>query len=556
MRQTDAGREDAPTASDRAATKAGSVRRPTLRLHASKPELPFTPKHDEILVLPLGGCGAIGMNMTLYGHGGKWLIVDAGVAFADDRIHPGLNAFMPDPAFIEERMSDVVGLVVTHAHEDHIGAIHHLWPRIDCPIYATPFASSLLRGRFREAGKLDYVTIKTLEIGAETQIGPFRVGTIETTHSVPEPVSLAIKTAAGTVLHTGDWKFDDAPQIGRGPDRAAYERLGDDGVLAMVCDSTNALVDGRAGSEAEAGTGLTAAIASRRGLVAVACFSSNVARLKSIAMAAKANGRKVALSGRSLRRMEEAARENGLLKGVPQFLDEANAKRLKRNQVLLVCTGTQGEERSALSRLANGDHRTLSIEAGDTVIFSAREIPGREEDIARVQAQLRKRGAEIVTPKDEPVHVSGHAKRDELREMYALVRPTIAIPVHGTPEMMAAHGALARRCGVGRSLIPQDGLVLRLAGKRGRAIGTVDVPLFADTGAGLVPVTREELAAEAAANAAKAPAAKAPTAKAPTTKGRAAKAPAADAAAAPKPATRRRRRSGRRAVAGAAQQAA
>ncbi|MEO3433254.1 ribonuclease J [Inquilinus sp. CAU 1745] len=478
------GRHEAPETTVRRARNGRAGRQTPAIITAGSP---IKPKNDEILILPLGGCGAIGMNMTLYGHDGKWLIVDAGVAFVDQKLHPGVNAVMADPEFIEERLQDVVGLVVTHAHEDHIGAIHHLWPRIDCPIYATPFAATLLRGRFRETRKLDWVTLREMEIGGETRIGPFTVGAIEVTHSIPEPMALSIRTKAGTVLHTGDFKFDDDPQIGNGPDRAALRRLGDKGVLAMVCDSTNALTEGRSGSEASARDGLRAAIASRKGMVAIACFASNVARLKSIAQAAKATGRKVVLSGRSLWRMEEAARANGLLKGVPGFLNDEDAKRLKRSEILLVCTGTQGEERSAMSRLAHGAHRTLDIQHGDTVIFSAREIPGNEQEIAEVQDHLRRRGAEIVTPKEAPVHVSGHPKRDELREMYALVRPKIAIPVHGTPELMKVHGALARASGARQAWIPHDGLMMRIADGRIGTMGIMETALLADSDKGLVP---------------------------------------------------------------------
>lgn len=443
------------------------------------------PGKDEVLFIPLGGCSRIGMNMALYGHAGKWLIVDAGVAFMGDEA-PGIDALMADPTFIEERMADVVGLVVTHAHEDHIGAIHHLWPRLSCPIYASPFASHVIRERLKEKGALHNVTLRTFQIGDTLNLSPFRVQSIAVTHSIPEPMSLAIRTPAGTVLHTGDWKFDPEPLLGRTVDVEALKRLGDEGVLAMTCDSTNADVEGSTGSEADARDGLMQAFAGRKGAIAVTGFASNVARMKAVAMAAAAHDRKVVLAGRSMLRMEKAARVCGYLDDVPDFIGVQEASWIDRRNLVLLCTGSQGEERAALSRIARDAHRDLWLQRGDTAIFSARAIPGNEEGIASVQEHLRAMGVEIVTPADAPVHVSGHPKRDDLRRMYDLVRPRFSVPVHGTIPHMEAHARLARTCGVERALIPEDGDILRLAADGTAVIGHIEAKRLAHDGRNLL----------------------------------------------------------------------
>ncbi|MFC7334076.1 ribonuclease J [Rhodocista pekingensis] len=449
------------------------------------------PGADEIIFLPLGGCSRIGMNMTLYGHAGKWLIVDAGVAFLGDD-QPGLDAVMADPTFIEERMADVVGLVVTHAHEDHVGAIQHLWPRLSCPIYATDFAAHVIRERLKETGTTRQVRLHPLPIGGEIALGPFRVQTIAVTHSIPEPVALAIRTAAGTILHTGDWKFDETPLVGHTTDVEALRRLGDEGVLAMLCDSTNSMVEGSTASEAKAHAGLTAAFAGRKGTIAVTGFASNVHRMKAVALAAKANGRRVVLAGRSLLRMEKAARACGYLEDIPEFLSLDQAASLPRRELVLLCTGSQGEERAAMSRIARGEHRSLRLVKGDTVIFSARAIPGNEEAIASVVRHLEAAGVQVLTPADAPVHVSGHPAREDLKRMYGLVRPRFAVPVHGTLEHLEAHARLARSCGVERALVPEDGDVIRLAAKGTAVVGRVDPKRLAHDGRDLLPWSPEE----------------------------------------------------------------
>lgn len=440
-----------------------------------------TPGKDEILFLPLGGCSRIGMNMALYGHAGKWLIVDAGVAFMGDEA-PGINALMADPSFIEDRMDDVVGLVVTHAHEDHIGAIHHLWPRLKCPIYASPFATEIIKDRLKDAGTLRQVRVRTFGVGDTLNVGPFRVETIAVTHSIPEPVALAIRTDAGTVLHTGDWKFDPDPLVGRTTDVAALKRLGDEGLLAMLCDSTNANVEGSTGSEADARAGLAAAFAGRKGAIAVTGFASNIARMKAVVEAAAANDRRVVLAGRSMLRMAKAAQACGFFEGLPDFMGLEEASWTDRRNLVLLCTGSQGEERAALSRIARNNHRELWLQRGDTAIFSARMIPGNEEAIGDVQDHLRAMGVEVVTPNEAPVHVSGHPKRDDLLRMYDLVRPRFAVPVHGTIEHLEAHARLARAWGVEAAVVPEDGDFIRLSRAGAAVIDHMEPKRLADTG--------------------------------------------------------------------------
>jgi ribonuclease J len=399
---------------------------------------------------------------------------------------------MVDPAFIEERIDDVVGLVVTHAHEDHIGAIHHLWPRLSCPIYATPFATHVIRERLKENRIAREVTVRTYEIGDELVLGPFRVESIAMTHSVPEPVALAIRTEAGTVLHTGDWKFDPDPLVGRSADLKALKRLGDEGVLAMMCDSTNAMVEGSTGSEADARDGLVEAFAGRKGAIAVTCFASNVARMKAVAEAAAANGRRVVLAGRSLLKMEKAGRACGYLDGVPAFLSLDEASSVRRRELVLMCTGSQGEERAALSRIARGEHRSLALHRGDTVIFSARAIPGNEKAVDQIRRHLEAKGVEVLYPAEAKaagatVHVSGHPARDDLIRMYELVRPRFAVPVHGTLPHLEAHARLARTCGAERALVPEDGDIIRLAQIGTAVVGHIEPRRLAHDGQKLLP---------------------------------------------------------------------
>ncbi|MGQ9365194.1 ribonuclease J [Azospirillum sp. ST 5-10] len=447
----------------------------------------FSPDGDGLYFVPLGGSGEIGMNLNLYGHRGKWLMVDLGISFADDTM-PGLDVIMPDPTFIAEQRENLVGIVLTHAHEDHLGAVQYLWPGLDCPVYATPFTASVLRAKLYERALAQRVPIVEVPPGGSVEAGPFRVEYVTVTHSIPEPSALAIRTAAGTVLHTGDWKLDPAPQVGPVADEARLRRIGDEGVLAMLCDSTNALVPGRSGSEAEVRAALTELIGRYPNRIAVTCFATNVARLESIAAAAAHHGRNVALVGRSLWRINEAARSTGYLRDTPPFLTEHDASFLPRDKLVLICTGSQGEPRSALARIAADDHPQVSLEPGDTVVFSSREIPGNERAIGRVQNLLAARGIGVVTADHAPVHVSGHPAQEELVQMYQWIRPRIAVPVHGEQRHQLEHARLARACQVAETVVPGNGDVIRLAPGPAEVVAQVHAGRWALDGRKLVPL--------------------------------------------------------------------
>jgi ribonuclease J len=427
---------------------------------------------DALLFVPLGGAGEIGMNLNLYGCRGRWLMVDLGITFGDESM-PGVDVVMPDPAFIEARRDDLIGLVLTHAHEDHIGAVPYLWPRLKCPIYATPFTASVLRPKLAEAGLTDAAKITEVPMSGRIELDPFALELITLTHSIPEPNAVAIHTPFGTVLHTGDWKLDPDPLVGDTTDEAALRRLGEAGVLAMVCDSTNVLRDGESGSEAAVRDSLMELVGEAENRVAIACFSSNVARLETIAAAAAAHGRHAALIGRSLWRIYQAARENGYLADVPDFITEHDVGYLSKDKLLLACTGSQGEPRAALSRIANDAHPNVVLGDGDMVIFSSRIIPGNETPIFRLHNQLARRGVRVVTERDHLVHVSGHPARDELTRMYQWVRPRIAVPVHGEYRHLHAHAALARECQVHEAVVAENGAVVRLAPGPAKVVGQV-----------------------------------------------------------------------------------
>lgn len=450
------------------------------------------PRNDELLFLALGGAGEIGMNLNLYGHAGRWLMIDLGVTFGDDST-PGIDLIMPDITFIEQERDRLVGLVLTHAHEDHIGAMPWLWPRLRCPIYATPFTAAVLRRKMTESEFEGELPLTEIPMSGRFRIPPFELELVTLTHSIPEPNAVVIRTAAGTVLHTGDWKLDPEPLVGPVTDEAALRRIGAEGVLAMVCDSTNALVPGESGSEATVRDSLDGLIGRAKERVAVACFSSNVARLESVAKAAAKHDRQVALVGRSLWRINQAARETGYLSDVPDFVSEHDADFLPRDKVVLLCTGSQGEPRSALARIARNDHPAVQLQAGDTVIFSSRVIPGNERDIGRLQNDLVRLGIEIVTERDHDVHVSGHPAQDELAQMYQWVRPRIAVPVHGEARHMMAHARLAEACQVPQAIVPANGAVIRLAPGPAERIAEVRSGRLGLDGSVLIPLDGETI---------------------------------------------------------------
>ncbi len=448
---------------------------------------PEGPRADELLFLPLGGSGEIGMNLTLYGHAGKWLMIDLGITFADGSV-PGVDVILPDPAFIAERRADLVGIVLTHAHEDHIGAVPYLWPRLRCPLYATPFTAGLLRRKLLEAGLQDEAPLVEVPMSGRFRVGPFDVELVTITHSIPEPNCIVVRTPLGAVLHTGDWKIDPEPLVGEVTDEAALRRLGKDGVLAMVCDSTNALLDGWSRSEGAVRESLTGLIGRFKRRVAVTCFASNVARLETIARAALDHGRHPALVGRSLWRIDQVARENGYLADLPAFLSESDAGYLQEDKVLLVCTGCQGEPASALAKIARGEHPQVALGPGDAVIFSSRVIPGNERAVGAVQNDLVRLGVEVVTEAEHFVHASGHPRRDELAAMYGWVRPRVAVPVHGELRHLRSHARFAESCQVPQAVVVQNGSVLRLAPGPAEIVGEVPSGRLAVDGTRLVPL--------------------------------------------------------------------
>jgi ribonuclease J len=421
---------------------------------------------DELVFLPLGGSGEIGMNLNLYGYGPeedrRWIIVDIGVTFGDDRT-PGIDLIMPDPAFIEERRDELLGIVLTHAHEDHIGAVARLWPRLRCPVYATPFTAAMVRGKLIEAGIESQVPMHIIPLGHRFDLGPFDIELVTLTHSILEPNALAIRTPLGLVLHTGDWKIDRDPVVGDDIDEARLRAIGDEGVRAIVCDSTNVFTPGTSGSEADVAASLVELLKQCEGRVAITTFASNVARLESIIRAGDAVGRHPVLVGRSMYRVVAAAREAGYLNDLPPILDEDDAGYLPRDKVLYICTGSQGEPRAALARIAEDSHPHIVLEKGDTVVFSSRIIPGNETSIFDLQNQLAERGVRVITEKDHFVHVSGHPCRDELALMYQWIRPEVAVPVHGEARHLAEHAALARELQVPEQVVVRNGLIVRLA---------------------------------------------------------------------------------------------
>jgi ribonuclease J len=417
-------------------------------------------KSDDLYFLPLGGANEIGMNLNLYGYQDQWIMVDLGITFVDQL---GIEVAMSDPTFIEKQKKKLLALVVTHGHEDHIGAIPYLWARFDCPIYATPFTAFLIREKLNEVGLGKHAKIIEVPSGGAISIGPFQIDYVPITHSIPESHVLKIKTPKGIIVHTGDWKLDKNPLVGSATHVDKLKEIGNEGVLALVCDSTNIFEQGRSGSEADVRESLIDLIAAQKGRVAVSCFSSNIARLESCVIAAKETGRKVVLVGRSLERMDQAARHAGYFKNIPTFLKEQAVANMPAHEVLMVCTGSQGEPRSALSRIAEGTHPRIRLKSGDTVIFSSRIIPGNEDAIRTMQDQLIEQGLIVITDQDDFVHVSGHPHQDELRDMYSWIRPQILIPVHGTRSHLREHAAFGLESGIPKALAPSNGSLMRLA---------------------------------------------------------------------------------------------
>jgi len=442
--------------------------------------------NSDLAFLPLGGTGEIGMNLNLYRCDGKWLAVDCGIGFGG-AAHPEVDVMMPDPAYIADRADSLVGLVLTHAHEDHLGAVAWLWPLLRCPVYATPFAATVLRRKLNEVQLLNKVKLHIVPPGAVIDLPPFNLRFIPVTHSIPEAQALVIDTPHGLLLHTGDWKLDPDPLIGAPTNEAEFEALGARGVLAMICDSTNAMVEGHSGSEAEVRQSLSVLLRDLRGRVAVTCFASNVARLESVAHAAHDAGRSVALVGRSLRNIDAAARECGYLRDLPPFLTEDDVDDVPDDNILMLVTGSQGEPRSALARIALDTHPRVALGEGDTVIFSSRMIPGNERAIMIVQDNLVRRGVNLMTDVDHLVHVSGHPARDELRRLYRLVKPRFSVPTHGEWRHLSAHAALAREAGA-QPIMLEDGDILSLSRDRAEVTDSAPVDKLVLDGSRLTPL--------------------------------------------------------------------
>ena len=446
-----------------------------------------------LFFVPLGGAGEIGINFGLYSCDGQWIAVDCGVGFAGDRL-PGVDMVLPDPTFAEQISKNLKALIITHAHEDHIGAVGHFWPLLRCPVYATPFATEMLETRLDEAGILGRVSLETVEAGDELDLAPFDMELIPVNHSVPEAVSLLIRTKYGNVFHTGDWRFDDTPVVGKPANYARFKELGKENVLAMVADSTNVFVENDILSESDVKDSLTTLFSRYSGKrLVVTCFASNVGRIESIAEAAEKNGRTVCLLGRSLWRVEGAGRACGYFRGINVFLTDEEAQDLPPSKVLYLCTGCQGEPKAALSNLSYGVYRSLQLNKGDVVIFSSRVIPGNEQAIANIKNRFIAKGIEVVTDKDALTHVSGHANHNDMKRMYGFVCPKIAVPVHGEAAHLFEHAKLADECGISQTVIPKDGDVISFGADKAEVIGSVQSGLMAMDGRKIIPVNADVL---------------------------------------------------------------
>ncbi len=421
---------------------------------------------DQLVFVPLGGVGEIGMNLALYGFGRgrkrKWLAVDMGVSFAKDDL-PGVDGVLPDIDFLLQRKKDLVGIAITHAHEDHFGALFDFWPELEVPVFMTAFAAGLLAAKKGAENGAPAIDVKTVKPGRQFSCGPFDLEYVAMSHSIPESNGIAIRTPVGLVLHTGDWKLDPTPVVGDPTDSDRLHSLGDEGILALVCDSTNAIRDGVSPSEADVGSALESIIANSSNRVIVTTFASNIARLKTVALAGKRAGRELVVVGRAMHRSLGVAEELGYLDGVGTIHDQDAFARLPRDKVLALMTGSQGEGRAALARVANGEHRDITLASGDRVVFSSRTIPGNERSVNAIQNALIDQGVDVITDGDTLVHVSGHPRRDELRQLYQWTRPEILIPVHGEPRHLRHHAKLGQAEGIPEVLEIRNGKMARLA---------------------------------------------------------------------------------------------
>lgn len=457
----------------------------------------FNDYNEDVLFVPLGGANEIGMNLNLYRYKGKWIMIDLGIGFAGPHL-PGIDIVVPNIDAITPYKNDIVGLVLTHAHEDHLGAVSSLWPELGCPVYATPFTAAVLKNKLAEEGLQGKVKIHPVEAGKQYDIGPFGFEMVPVTHSIPEMHAVALRTDKGVIMHTGDWKLDDAPQVGVATDEATLSKYGDEGVLAIVCDSTNVFVEGESGSEADVRVALTDMIAHCEERVIVTTFSSNIARIETIIYAAMDAGRSIAIAGKSIWRMVRAAQDAGYLKDAPSFLTDVQGMECPRDKVLFICTGCQGESRAALAKIARNEHPAIRISPGDTVIFSSRTIPGNEANIGYMANKLVTMGAEVMNDRTGFIHVSGHPARGELKRMYEWVRPKISVPVHGEARHIHEHALFARELGVPIAIEPTNGVVINLTAAKPGIVGMVewgylalDGSTFIDSNSGVIRTRRK-----------------------------------------------------------------
>ena len=440
----------------------------------------------------MGGSCEIGMNFFAYGYQGKWLIVDCGVGFPDDNL-PGVDLLVPDASFISQHKKNIVGLVITHGHEDHIGAIPYLWRDLQCPIYTTAFTGELIEGKLNDANLLGRAELNIVDADAELSLPPFKVRMVSSHHSIPEPNMLVIETKEGRIVHTGDWRFEKPLKKGKLENEDVFKEIGDKGVLALVCDSTNVFTEENQNTELDVRENLKKIFAEQKGRIVVTCFASNVVRIESIYEAAKSVGRKVCLMGRSLWRIDSAARMTGYLKGVPEFLTEEESLQYKPDEMVYLCTGSQGESRSALLRLSTSTPmpNQVQLSPGDTVIFSSRVIPGNELAIAAVQKRLMSLGCRIIINQETLVHVSGHPSADQMEYLYRLLRPQIAIHVHGDPLQIAEHKRLAQVWGAKVAITVDEGDVVELNDGQPTILGEVPVGCLAVDGKKVIPLKSE-----------------------------------------------------------------
>ena len=422
-------------------------------------------KKEELIFCPLGGSGEIGMNMNLYAYGTeenrKWIVIDMGVTFADDSV-PGVDLILPDAGFIIDKRDDLLGIILTHAHEDHIGSVAHIWPSLKCNIYATPFTAVLIQEKFKEK-KIDiskYLNI--VPLNTKIKLGAFEIDFITLTHSILEPNGLSIKTPLGKILHTGDWKIDPNPLIGRNIDQEKLKKIGDEGVSVMICDSTNVFSPGRAGSESDVRESLLKIVEKKTNRILVTSFASNVARMESIFYCAKKTGRSICLVGRSMQRIYKAAKKCGYLGNLIEPIEMKDAKNFAKNKILYLATGSQGEPMGAMNRIINGIHPDVFIEDGDCVIFSSKIIPGNEKKLYQLQNLIVKNNIEIITEENSFVHVSGHPNRDDLKDMYKWVKPKCIIPVHGEHRHMKEHVTFAKEMQIPKTLLIENGDIVKL----------------------------------------------------------------------------------------------